>query len=240
MTTRPPPHLQDTKKFYYEKNAEKHILYRFVIDAVKANIWCFSVKMWPRVVKFHSKSKKCDRLVLRSSWCWIGFVIQWNCQDSYQCHNCFFYKFNKYYISRHVKQLDSQTIHLSHELISCRQIMRRREDFNGDSAVKVLVSTEPQTFWTGVLSILQLFLPYRILAFSWLFGFQVAITWEDHLEVVTSKLSGKQFRRSSSTYTPWKSSRLSVLTNNLPPMEPCKIFVYVVIQSNHMPHFQPS
>ena len=36
----------------------------------------------------------------------------------------------------HVKQMYSQTIHLTHELKSCIQIIRRRVDFNGDSTVK--------------------------------------------------------------------------------------------------------
>ena len=42
----------------------------------------------------------------------------------------------------HAKQMYSQPMHLSHELMLCLQTSRRRADFNGDFAMKILAGIE--------------------------------------------------------------------------------------------------
>ena len=95
----------------------------------------------------------------------------------------------------HVKQMYSQPIHLTHELILCIQITRGRVH----PQQRVLAGTK---FWTcdlltQIFFKLQPYLPYRIWPFSWLHTVRPHSSGQYsgvRFAAVTSKLSGTQSR----------------------------------------------
>ena len=92
----------------------------------------------------------------------------------------------------HVKQMLSQPLHLTHELILCTQIARKRPDFT----VKVLAGTEFCTcdLPTQIFFDLQLYLPDRIWPFSWLHIVGPHSSGQYHFGAVANKLSGTKSR----------------------------------------------
>ena len=69
----------------------------------------------------------------------------------------------------HVKQMYSQTIHLTHEFVSFIAITKRMVDLTETPWWKLLVGPEIRTVTSRHRFLaLQPFLPYRIMSFSWL------------------------------------------------------------------------
>ena len=68
----------------------------------------------------------------------------------------------------HVKQMNSQPVHLTHELILCIQITRGRIKFNGDSTGKSPCWHQISNLPTHMIFNLQPYLTYWNWPFSWL------------------------------------------------------------------------
>ena len=70
-----------------------------------------------------------------------------------------------------VKQIYNQPIHLTHELILCTQISRKKVDINKDSAVITLCLHQVFESATQIFFELQPYFPEKIMLFSWLHTF---------------------------------------------------------------------